>query len=54
MSSSIVIQNGILVAPNHPLHGSLVSIKISDGTIVEIGKEVSAANESINAQGGFI
>jgi len=54
MSSSIAIQNGILVAPNHPLHGTLVSVKISDGTIVEIGKKVSSADESINAQGGFI
>ncbi len=54
MSSSITIKNAILVAPNHPLNGSNISIRVADGEIQEIGNEVSASNEVIDANGGFI
>jgi len=54
MSSSVSIKNGILLSPGHPLNGSLVSLRFSNGVIEEIGKEVAPADQIIDAQGGFI
>lgn len=54
MSTTIAITNGILVAVNHPLNGSLVSIKWADGFILEISTDVIDADQVIDAQGGFI
>jgi len=54
MSSSVTIKNGILVAPNHPMNGSNVSIRMVDGKIQEIGNEVVSSDEVIDAKGGFI
>ncbi len=54
MSTSIAITNGVLVAKNHPLNGSLVSIRWADGIISEISSQKLDADQVIDAQGGFI
>lgn len=54
MSTSIAITNGVLVAKNHLLNGTLVSIKWADGFILEISSHALEADRVIDAQGGFI